>query len=55
MVPWIIAGVMTLGMAGIVGFGMTRVFRPRKITMADLPELPAPPGDKPGPGPTMNA
>jgi hypothetical protein len=57
IVPIILAGVATLGMAGIILFGVTRVFRARKITMADLPELPAPSPDdkKSSGGPTMQA
>ena len=56
IVPIVLAGVATLAMAGIILFGVTRVFRPRKITMADLPELPAPsPDDKGSGGPTMQA
>jgi hypothetical protein len=55
MVPLIILGVASVGMAGVIVFGATRIFRPRTITLADLPELPAPPKDKPGGGPTMQA
>jgi hypothetical protein len=59
MVPLIILGVATAGMLGLVGFGATRIFRQRRIHMADLPELPSP-GEKPaqtasGKGPTMQA
>jgi hypothetical protein len=53
-VPIILAGAAAVGMGGVILFGVTRIFRQRKITMADLPELPAPPGDKSG-GPTMQA
>jgi hypothetical protein len=56
ILPIVLASVAAVGMGGIILFGATRVFRPRKITMADLPELPAPsPTDKPGSGPTMQA
>jgi hypothetical protein len=56
MIPIVLATVAMVGMAGVILFGVTRVFRPRKITMADYKELPAPsPDDKPGPGPTMQA
>jgi hypothetical protein len=48
MIPELIAGVVTVGMLGVVLFGVTRIFRGRKITMVDLPELP-PPDDKGGP------
>jgi len=59
----VLASVVVLGMAIIVVFGLTRIFRQRKITMVDYPELPPPssasPDDKAsasGPkGPTMNA
>jgi hypothetical protein len=54
MVPLIIIGVAAAGMLGLIGFGATRIFRQRRIQMADLPELPSPP-DKPGQGPTMQA
>jgi hypothetical protein len=60
MVPLIIIGLATAGMLGLIGFGATRIFRQRRIQMADLPELPSPP-DKPGQipsgknGPTMQA
>jgi hypothetical protein len=60
MVPLIILGVATVGMLGLIGFGATRIFRQRRIHMADLPELPSP-GDKAGQtpsgksGPTMQA
>ncbi len=58
MVPGIVSIVLAAGvtllMAVFVLFGVTRIFRTRRITMADLPELPAPPaGD--GKGPTMHA
>jgi hypothetical protein len=60
MVPLIILGVATAGMLGLIGFGATRIFRQRRIHMADLPELPSPgetpvqtpPGKN---GPTMQA
>jgi hypothetical protein len=56
MIPVVLASIAVIGMGGVILFGVTRVFRPRKITMADLPELPPPsPDDKPGPGPTMQA
>jgi hypothetical protein len=56
MTQIVLASVAALGMAGIVLFGVTRVFRQRRITLVDLPELPAPPAeDKPGAGPTMQA
>jgi hypothetical protein len=61
MVPLIILGVATAGMLGLIGFGATRIFRQRRIHMADLPELPSPgAGEKPsqtasGNGPTMQA
>ncbi|HEV7690915.1 MAG TPA: hypothetical protein VGO52_08840 [Hyphomonadaceae bacterium] len=60
MVPLIILGVATAGMLGLVGFGATRIFRQRRMHMADLPELPSP-GDAPAQvasgknGPTMQA
>jgi hypothetical protein len=59
MVPLIILGAATVGMLGLIGFGATRIFRQRRIQMADLPELPSP-GDAPGQtasgkGPTMQA
>ena len=57
MVPGIVSIVLAAGvtllMAVFVLFGLTRLFRSRRITMADLPELPAPPAD--GKGPTMHA
>jgi hypothetical protein len=57
MIPIIIAGVATLGMAGVVLFGVTRIFRRRKITMVDYPELPPPSSDDKGGtgGPTRQA
>ena len=59
MVPGIVSIVLAAGaaflMAIIVLFGLTRVFRSRRITMADLPELPAPPAGDKGAGPTMHA
>lgn len=59
MVPGIVSIVLAAGaaflMAIIVLFGLTRVFRNRRITMADLPELPAPPAGEKGSGPTMQA
>lgn len=51
-VPIILAATAAAGMGGIVLFGLTRIFRQRKITLADLPELPAPPSDRSG-GPTV--
>jgi hypothetical protein len=53
--PVVFASVAAVGMAGVVLFGVTRVFRQRKITMADLKELPAPPGENSGSGPPMQA
>jgi hypothetical protein len=41
-VSLILAGAAAVGMGSIVLFGVSRIFRGRKITMADLPELPAP-------------
>ncbi len=58
ILPIVLAGVAAVGMGAVILFGMTRVFRQRKITMADLLELPAPSSDdKPGSGPppTMQA
>jgi len=55
MFPIVFAAVATVGMAGVVLFGVTRVFRQRKITMADLKELPAPPSEGAGSGPKMQA
>lgn len=59
MVPGFVSIVLAAGaaflMAVIVLFGVTRVFRSRRILMADLPELPAPPAGDKGPGPTMQA
>ncbi|MDP3736127.1 MAG: hypothetical protein Q8R02_01980 [Hyphomonadaceae bacterium] len=54
MEPIILAGAASVVMAAVVLFGITRVFRQRKITMVDYPELP-PPDDKKGSGPTMQA
>jgi hypothetical protein len=51
----LIAGAATVLMVGVILFGVTRVFRSRKITMADFPELPAPSSDDKGNGPTRNA
>jgi hypothetical protein len=52
MIPILLAGMAGLGMAGIVLFGATRIFRQRRITMVDYPELPAPPpAEKPPRGP----
>jgi hypothetical protein len=45
----LIAGAATVLMVGVVLFGVTRVFRQRKYTMADLPELPPPSQDDNGP------
>lgn len=56
MIPIIFAGAATLGMVGVVLYGVTRVFRQRKITMVDFPELPPPSSDdKGGGGPTRQA
>ena len=56
MIPIVLASVMTAGMASVVVFGLTRVFRQRKIHMADYPELPPPSsGDDKGAGPTRQA
>ena len=43
MIPILLAGMAALGMAGVIAFGATRIFRPRRIDMVDYPELPAPP------------
>jgi hypothetical protein len=50
----LIAGAATVVMVGVVLFGVTRVFRQRKITMVDYPELPPPSPDDKG-GPTRQA
>ncbi|HVY89391.1 MAG TPA: hypothetical protein VG942_11015 [Hyphomonadaceae bacterium] len=63
MAQIVLAGVVVLGMALIVLFGVTRIFRQRKITMVDYPELPPPSAGSPNDrsaggasnGPTMNA
>ena len=55
MIPIVLASVMTAGMAGLVVFGLTRVFRQRKINLVDYPELPAPSGDDKSGGPTRQA
>jgi hypothetical protein len=46
MIPILLAGMAALGMAGVIAFGATRIFRPRRIDMVDYPELPAPPPAK---------
>lgn len=48
MIPIVLASVVTAGMAGFILYGLTRVFRQRKIHMVDYPELP-PPGDDKAP------
>lgn len=56
MIPIVLASVMTAGMAGLVVYGVTRVFRQRKIHMVDYPELPPPSsGDDKSGGPTRQA
>jgi hypothetical protein len=59
MVPGVVSIVLAAGvallMAVFILFGLTRIFRTRRITMADLPELPAPPAGDKGSGPTMQA
>ena len=52
--PFVIIGLASIGMLGLVLFGATRIFRSRRVDMADLPELP-PPSDKPGAGPSLRA
>ena len=45
MIPIVLASVVTAAMAGFVLYGLTRIFRKRKIHMVDYPELPAPGDD----------
>ena len=56
MIPIVLASVGSAGMAGVIVFGLTGVFRQRKTNLVDYPELPPPSGgdDKAG-GPTRQA
>jgi hypothetical protein len=42
MIPIVLAGVVVAGVVGAVGFGMAQIMRPRRMTIVDYPELPAP-------------
>jgi hypothetical protein len=53
--PLIIIGIASVVMALVILFGVTRIMRGRRYHMADLRELPSPPRDKTGGGPTMQA
>lgn len=45
MVPAILACVVIAGAAGVVGIGVIRMLMPKKMTIVDYPELPAPSGE----------
>lgn len=42
MIPIVLAGVVAAGLAGAVGFGVIQMMRPRRMSIVDYPELPAP-------------
>jgi hypothetical protein len=42
MVPAILACVVVAGAAGVIGVGVVRMLLPKKMTIVDYPELPAP-------------
>lgn len=54
MTPELVASIIAVGAIGILGVGVFSTMRPKRITLVDYPELPAPPKDD-GSGPTMQA
>jgi len=46
MIPIVVASVLALGLAGILGLGVVQLLRRRPVTMPDYLELPAPPADE---------
>lgn len=49
-----IAVLIGVGVVSVLLIAVLGLMRPRRITLADYPELPAPPKDD-GPGPTLQA
>ncbi len=52
MTPEIVAGIIAVGAIGVLSAGVLSIMRPKRITLVDYPELPAPPKED-GSGPTM--
>jgi hypothetical protein len=42
MIPIVVAGVMVAGVVGALGLGVAQMMRPRRMSIVDYPELPAP-------------
>jgi hypothetical protein len=42
MIPIVLAGVVVAGMVGALGLGVAQMMRPRRMSIVDYPELPAP-------------
>lgn len=42
MVSIVLAGVIAVGVVGALGIGVARMMRPRRMSIVDYPELPAP-------------
>lgn len=50
-----IAALIAVAAIGILFLAVLGLMRPKKITLVDYPELPAPPKDDKSAGPTMQA
>ena len=42
MIPIVVAGVVAAGVVGALGLGVMQIMRPRRMSIVDYPELPAP-------------
>jgi hypothetical protein len=42
LIPIVVAGVVAAGVAGALSLGVIQMMRPRRMSIVDYPELPAP-------------
>jgi hypothetical protein len=47
MIPIVVAGVVAAGVVGALGLGVVQMMRPRRMSIIDYPELPAPKPEEP--------
>ena len=45
MIPIVVAGVVAAGVVGALGLGLVQIMRPRRMSIVDYLELPAPKAD----------
>lgn len=46
MIPIVVATVVVAGVVGALGVGVVQFMRPRRMSIVDYPELPAPPQEE---------